>query len=240
VIVERRAAAPLVPFRVFSGNTLAAANVITCIIAAIGFSQFFLLTLYLQDVLDYSAAESGLAFTSIAVTVAVMSNVAQRLVTQFGPRRVLVAGLLLATSSEALLVRLPVHGHYVTDLLPSFVLIGLGLGVSFVAVTIAGLAGVAGADAGIASGLVNTSRQIGGAIGLAVVSTIAATYTSGRLSGGAAGIDALTHGFRVSFAVLAALGLVGAMLAGALLRIPQPQAARERAPHELADLQEAA
>src|ERR687888_200569 len=119
VVVERRSPAPLVPFRVFRGSTLAAANLITCIIAAIGFSQFFLLTLYMQDVLGYSAARSGLAFTTIALTVAVMSNVAQRLVTQFGPRRVLAAGLLLATSSEALLVRLPVDGHYVTDLLPS-------------------------------------------------------------------------------------------------------------------------
>jgi EmrB/QacA subfamily drug resistance transporter len=239
VLVERRSPAPLVPFRVFRGNTLAAANLITCMIAAIGFSQFFLLTLYLQDVLGYSAARSGLAFATIAVTVAVMSNVAQRLVTQFGPRRVLAAGMLLAASSEALLVRLPVHGQYVTDLLPSFVLIGLGLGISFVAVTIAGLSGVTGADAGIASGLVNTSRQIGGAIGLAVVSTIAATYSSGRLGSGAASAEALTHGFRISFAVLAVVGVVGAVLAGVVLRIPHREAAGERIPREL-DLQEAA
>jgi EmrB/QacA subfamily drug resistance transporter len=239
VYVERRSPAPLVPFRVFRGNTLAAANLITCIIAAIGFSQFFLLTLYMQDVLGYSAARSGLAFTTIALTVAIMSNVAQRLVTQFGPRLVLAAGLALATSSEALLIRLPVHGHYVTDLLPSFVLIGLGLGVSFVSVTIAGLAGVAGADAGIASGLVNTSRQVGGAVGLAVVSTIAASYTSGRITTGAASVDALTHGFRISFAVLAVLGVAGVLLTGVLLRVPRMQPEAERMPPEL-DLQEAA
>jgi EmrB/QacA subfamily drug resistance transporter len=239
VFVERRSPAPLVPFRVFRGNTLGAANVITGIIAAIGFSQFFLLTLYLQDVLGYSAARSGLAFATIALTVAVMSNVAQRLVTRFGPRRVLVAGLLFATSSEALLVRLPVHGQYLTDLLPSFVLIGLGLGISFVSVTIAGLAGVAGADAGIASGLVNTSRQIGGAVGLAVVSTIAATYSSGHLSSGAVSAEALTHGFRVSFAVLAALGALGVVLTAALLRIPRHEPTEEQVPHELG-LQEAA
>jgi EmrB/QacA subfamily drug resistance transporter len=239
VYVERRSPAPLVPFRVFRGNSLAAANVITGIIAAIGFSQFFLLTLYLQDVLGYSAARSGLAFTTIALTVAVMSNVAQRLVTQFGPQRVLAAGLVLATASEALLVRLPVQGHYVTDLLPSFVLIGIGLGVSFVSVTIAGLAGVAGADAGIASGLVNTSRQIGGAVGLAVVSTIAASYASGRITSGAATAEALTHGFRISFAVLAGLGLVGVLLTGALLRVRQPEVGAERVAGEL-ELQEAA
>jgi EmrB/QacA subfamily drug resistance transporter len=239
LVVETRSPAPLVPFRVFRGTTLGAANVITGIIAAVGFSQFFLLTLYMQDVLGYSAARSGLAFTAIALTVAVMSNVAQRLVTQFGPRRVLIGGLLLATSSEALLVRLPVHGHYLTDLLPSFVLIGLGLGVSFVSVTIAGLAGVSGADAGVASGLVNTSRQIGGAVGLAVVSTIAATYSSGGFSSGAASVVALTHGFRVSFAVLAGLGVAGVLLTSVFLRAPRPDDAAENVSPEL-ELQEAA
>jgi MFS family permease len=125
----------------------------------------------------------------------------------------------------------------VSDLLPSFILIGLGLGVSFVAVTIAALQGVAPTDAGVASGLVNTSRQIGGAIGLAVVSTIAATYT-GSLSA-AAEAEALTHGFRISFAVLAVLGLAGAVLASVTLR-PQPHAVVEPARPELAELQEAA
>ena len=110
VVIERRAESPLLPFQAFRGNTLGIANVITCIIAAIAFSQFFLLTLYLQQVLHYSAAESGLAFAAIAVTVALMSNVAQRLVTLFGARRVLAAGLLSMGAAQALLVRLPVHG----------------------------------------------------------------------------------------------------------------------------------
>jgi EmrB/QacA subfamily drug resistance transporter len=241
VVIERRAAAPLLPFRVFRGNRLATANVITAIVASIAFSQFFLLTLYLQQVLGYSAAETGVAFTAIALTVAVTSNVAQRLVTRFGPRRVLVAGLLCAAASEGLLVRVPVEGRYLTDLLPSFILIGLGMGISFVAVTIAGLQGVVAADAGIASGLVNTSRQVGGAIGLAVVSTIAATYASDRVSAGVSAATALTHGFRVSFAVLAALAVVGAVLAAVMLTPPPPQtAAADAPPSELADLPEAA
>ena len=238
VLIERRAPAPLLPLRVFRGNNLAVANLITALIAAIGFSQFFVLTLYLQQVLGYSAAKSGVAFTSIALTVAVMSNVAQRLVTRLGPRLVLVAGLLFATASEALLVRLPVHGHYATDLLPSFILIGLGLGTSFVAVTIAGLQGVVPADAGIASGLVNTSRQIGGAVGLAVVSTVAAS-SAGRVGvGAAAAASDLTHGFRISFAVLAVLGIVAAVLTAVSLR-PRKESS-ELAPAELAELQEAA
>jgi EmrB/QacA subfamily drug resistance transporter len=204
--IERRAESPLVPFEVFRGNTLATANVITTIIASIAFSQFFLLTLYLQQGLHYSAAESGLAFVAIAGTVAVMSNVAQRFVTRFGPRRVLAAGLLFMAASEAYLVRLPVHGHYLTDLLPSFILVGLGMGISFVAVTIAALAGVPGRDAGIASGLVNTSRQIGGAIGLAAITTIATSAAGGHT------LADTTHGYRVAFGTLTVLALVGAAL----------------------------
>jgi EmrB/QacA subfamily drug resistance transporter len=209
--IERRAEAPLMPFHAFRGNTLGTANVITAIIASVGFSQFFLLTLYMQQVLHYSAAQTGLAFTAIAVTVAVMSNVAQRFVTRFGPRRVLASGLLLMAASEGLLTRLPVHGHYVTDLLPSFFLIGLGMGVSFVSVTIAALAGVIPRNAGIASGLVNTSRQVGGAIGLAAVTTIATIY-AGHHSAGISAAAATTHGYRVAFGVLTVLAITGALL----------------------------
>jgi EmrB/QacA subfamily drug resistance transporter len=239
VYLELRAEAPLLPFRIFRGNTLATANVITGIIASIAFSQFFLLTLYLQQVLHYSAAKSGLAFAAIAGTVAVMSNVAQRFVTRFGPRRVLVAGLLFAAASEAWLARLPVHGHYVPDLLPAFVLIGLGIGVGFVSVTIAGLQGVSPADAGIASGLVNASRQVGGAIGLAVVSTVATSYAGSHLTG-IAGATSLTHGFRVSFAVLAGLALAGAALTGVFLHAPRPRPAVTEPTPVIAELEEAA
>jgi hypothetical protein len=141
--------------------------------------------------------------------------------------------------SEALLVRLPVHGHYVTDLLPSFVLIGIGLGVSFVSVTIAGLAGVAGSDAGIASGLVNTSRQIGGAIGLASISTIAASASSSYAhahSVAVASAPATVNGFQTSFDVLGGLLIAAVVIAGVFLR-----PARERAEEvETAELPEAA
>jgi EmrB/QacA subfamily drug resistance transporter len=231
--IQQRAAFPLLPLRVFRGNRLATATLITAILASIAFSQFFLLTLYLQQVLDYSAAQTGLAFLAIALGVAAMSNVAQGLVTRFGPRRVLVSGLLLAAASEALLIRLPVHGDYVTDLLPSFLLIGIGMGAAFVAVTIAALQGVPATDAGIASGLVNTSRQVGGAIGLAVVTTIATTATGQTVSAAT-----LTHGFRISFVALAALAGGGALLAGTILR-PRRAPEAEAAPADLA-LREAA
>jgi EmrB/QacA subfamily drug resistance transporter len=229
--IERRAAAPLLPFEVFRGTTLGTANVITTVIASIAFSQFFLLTLYMQQVLHYSAAETGVAFSAIALTVAVTSNIAQRFVTRFGARRVLAAGLISLTASEALLVRLPVHGHYVPDLLPSFLLTGLGIGVSFVAVTIAALSGVPGRDAGIASGLVNTSRQIGGAVGLAAVSTIAASYAGGSIAG-------VTHGYRVAFGTLAVLAL-GSVLLTATMRVRRHEAEVELATDGLV-LEEAA
>ncbi len=240
VTIERRAESPLLPFEVFRGTTLGVANLITAIIASIAFSQFFLLTLYLQQVLHYSAARSGLAFTAIAGTVAVTSNVAQRFVTRFGARRVLATGLIFAAASEALLTRLPVHGHYVTDLLPSFLLIGLGMGISFVAVTIAALAGVPARDAGIASGLVNTSRQVGGAIGLAAVTTISTTY--GRSHSALLSAAATTHGYRVAFGTLAVLAL-GAAALTATMRIAhgnEPVAATAPANDHLEPIREAA
>jgi len=239
VAIERRAAAPLLPFRVFRGNRLGTATLITSVIASIAFSQFFLLTLYMQQVLHYSAARSGVAFVAIAGTIAVMSNVSQRFVGRFGARPVLTAGLLLAAASEGLLVRLPTHGHYASDLLPSFLLIGVGMGISFIAVTIAALEGVVPADAGVASGLVNTARQVGGAVGLAVVSTIA-TSSAGHLAG-AGEAAALTHGFRISFAVLAALAL-GAALLAALAFTPRRRTAHAEAARreELLALDEAA
>ena len=221
VLIERRAASPLVPFEVFRGTTLSTGTLITAIVASVGFSQFFLLTLYLQQVLHYSAARTGLAFVAIAVTVAVMSQVAQRVVTVLGPRRVLAAGLLLAAVAEGLLVRLPVHGRYVTDLLPSFVLIGAAIGTAFVAVTIAALAGVPTRDAGVASGLVNTARQVGGAVGLAAVTTIATIYAGHRSVNESVAAGA-THGFRVAFVTLAVLSVVGAILT-TTMRVRHPE-----------------
>ncbi len=201
------------------------------IVASVGFSQFFLLTLYLQQVLHYSAARTGLAFVAIAVTVAVTSNVAQRFVTRLGPRRVLAVGLLFAALAEGLLVRLPVHGRYVTDLLPSFILIGVGIGVSFVSVTIAALAGVPGRDAGVASGLVNTARQVGGAVGLAAVTTLATIYAGHRSVHESVAAGA-THGYRVAFATLGVLALAGVLLT-ATMRVRHPEnVAVERAADE--------
>src|SRR5262249_55400353 len=159
------------------------------------FSMFFLLTLYLQQVLHYSPVQTGAAFAAMALTIVGFSNVAQSLVTRLGPRRVLSAGLLVAAGALAYLAELPVHGHYLADVFPALVIGGIGMSSSFVAMTIAGLTGVSPADAGVASGLINTTRQIGGAVGLAAVSTVAATASRGYTGGNVTGALALTHGY---------------------------------------------
>jgi EmrB/QacA subfamily drug resistance transporter len=219
VTIERRAAAPLMPLGIFRVRTLAAGNIVMVILASIAFSNFFLLALYMQQVLGYSAAQNGVAFLAIALTIAIFSNFAGPIVRRFGARPVLTTGLTLLLISEAWLLRLPTDGHYVTDLLPAFVLMGFGMALCFVSATIASLAGVSPADAGIASGITNTARQIGGALGLAVVTTIAAAK-----SGAAAA--SLTHDFHNAFVVLFALLLVAIVVTVAFLK-PRPQTAAQ-------------
>jgi EmrB/QacA subfamily drug resistance transporter len=225
VAIELRSRSPLLPLRIFRLRTLTAANIAMAIVGAVAFSEFFLLTLYLQDVLHYSAVQSGAAFVGFAGAVVLVSNVAQLVVGRVGVRPTLTVGLLLSAVSVAALSRLPVEGQYFTDLFPWFVLGGAGMGLSFVPVTIAGLAGVERSDAGVASGLINTSRQIGGAIGIAAVSAIAATsttnYADAHTGISAASGVALDHGFQIGLYVLTALLVAGAVLAFGLVR-PTP------------------
>ncbi len=239
VAIESRSRSPLLPLRIFRLRALSAANATMAIVGAVAFSEFFVLTLYLQDVLHYSAVQTGVAFVAFALTVVVTSNVAQVVVGRAGVRATLTAGLTLATISIALLMRLPVDGHYFWDIFPAFVLGGAGMGFSFVPVTIASLTGVDRADAGVASGLVNTSRQIGGAIGLAAISTIAATATSGYAHAHALAVSsapAAVNEFQTSFDVLGGLLVAGIVIAAVFLR-----PARERAEAvEVPELQEAA
>jgi EmrB/QacA subfamily drug resistance transporter len=228
VAIELRSQAPLLPMRIFRLRTLTAANVVGVVVAAVGFSEFFLLTLYLQQVLHYSAIQTGVAFVAITLMIIVFSNVAQTLVTRLGARPVLTSGLLLTAAALALLTQLPVHGHYFWNVFPALLVGGVGLGLSFVPMTIAGLTGVGLADAGVASGLINTSRQIGGAIGIAAVSTIAAGstrhYAESHAGATLLSADALTHGFQVAFYVLGALAIVGALVSAVFIE------SRERSP----------
>jgi EmrB/QacA subfamily drug resistance transporter len=237
--VESRSRSPLLPLRIFRLRALAAANATMAIVGAVTFAEFFTLTLYVQDVLHYSAVQSGVAFVAFALSVVVTSNLAQAVVARVGVRVTLMTGLTLAAISLGLLTRLPVDGHYFWDLFPAFVLGGAGLGFAFVPVTIASLAGVERSDAGVASGLVNTSRQIGGAIGLAAISTIAASAASGYASSHGVAVTsaaATVNGFQTSFVVLGSLLVAGLVITGVFLR-----PARERVEEtEAAELREAA
>ncbi len=228
VAIELRSPSPLLPLRIFRSRTLTGANIAMAIVGGVAFSEFFLLTQYLQDVLHYSAVESGVAFVAFALTVVLVSNIAQLIVGRFGVRPTLTAGLLISAVSVAWLTRLPVDGHYFWDIFPGFVLGGAGMGLSFVPVTIASLTGVERSDAGVASGLVNTSRQIGGALGIAAVSAVAASATSNYVSvHGVAATSgaALDHGFQTGLYVLIGLLVVGALLVAALLRPASPRPA---------------
>jgi EmrB/QacA subfamily drug resistance transporter len=242
VVIELRSAAPLLPMRIFRLRTLTAANATMALVGAVAFSEFFLLTLYMQDVLEYSAVQTGVAFAAFALTVVVASNVAQVVVGRIGVSRTLTAGLLASAVSVAWLTRLPVDGQYFTDLFPAFVLGGAGMGFSFVPVTIASLSGVGRAEAGVASGLVNTSRQIGGAIGLAGVSAIAAASTSAYADAHdmtSSSTVALDHGFQTGLYVLTGLLVLAAVVAGGLVR-PKPTPVTALPEHELETIREAA
>jgi EmrB/QacA subfamily drug resistance transporter len=225
VAIELRSRSPLLPLRIFRSRTLTGANVAMAIVGAVTFSEFFLLTLYVQDVLHYTAVQSGAAFSAFALAVVVMSNVAQVVVGRIGVRATLTGGLVATAVSVAALAQLPVDGRYFWDLFPWFVLGGSGFAFAFVPVTIAGLAGVERSDAGVASGLINTSRQVGGAIGIAAISAVAATSTSNfAAANSVTGTSpaALAHGFDTAFYVLTGLLLVAALVAFSLVRSPAP------------------
>ena len=221
VAIESRSAAPLLPLRMFRLRTLTGSNLAGLLMGGAVFSQFFLLTLYMQQVLRYSALKTGLAYIVLTVAVIVFANVSQMLALRVGVRRLLPVGLSMAAGGLVLYAQLPVHGHYFWDLFPAFLLSGIGMAFAFIPMTIGALAGVRHADAGIASGLINTSQQIGGAIGVAAVTTIAATYTGryvdAHRGSSPLGGAALTHGFGIAFYVLAGVAVAGAVLSALIV-----------------------
>ena len=232
VVIEARSKAPLLPLGIFRLRTLAASNVSGLLLSASLFSQFFLLTLYMQQVLHYSALKTGVAYIGLTVTIVAFSGVAQALATRIGVRLVLTAGMFLSAAGLLLYAQLPVSGHYFWDLFPAFILSGLGLALSFVPMSIGALTGITQDEAGVASGLINTSQQVGGAIGVAVATTVATTYTAhfvnAHVGASAVGGAALTHGFEITFYVLAGFAIAGALVAGLLIeRKPKVENAEE-------------
>jgi EmrB/QacA subfamily drug resistance transporter len=229
---ELRHPEPLMRFGLLRTKTVAGANVAGFIMGTAMFSMFLMLTLYMQQVLGYSAMETGVAYLAVAGTAIIWSGVAAQLVTRVGVKPVLVSGMTFLTAGLIFFTQVSVGGSYVTDLLPGFLLIGVGIGFSFVPITIAALAGVEPAEAGLASGLINTSQQIGGALGIAALSTIATSRTDEAVSAGTAVPSALVDGFTNAFvagAIIAGIGIVAALTLIRRDELEQPQEVGEPA-----------
>jgi len=222
VVWELRTTAPLVPFGIFRIRTLTGANVVGLLLGATIYANFFILTLYVQGVLGWSALKTGVTFLATAGTTVIWAGVAQALVTKIGPRAVMTTGLVVLTVTVLGYTRIPVDGHYWPDLLPLYIVFALGLAFAFIPVTIAGFIGVPPHQAGLASGLLNTSQQIGGAVGVAVTSTI---FVSQAKAGNFTP-QALTSGYRWAFAALVAFAAAGAVAAFVFFRgahVPAPE-----------------
>jgi EmrB/QacA subfamily drug resistance transporter len=218
VVIERRQSHPMMPFGIFRTKTVTGANVAGFFLGALVFSNFFLLTLYVQQVLHYSALKTGLTFLATAGTVIPVAGLSQALVTKFGPRPVMTIGLALTTAGMIWYSQIPVHASFASDLLPGYLLVGVGMAFSFIPMSIAALAGVRSDEAGLASGLINTSQQIGGALGVAVAATVAFTHTTTLLKSGHDLASAQTSGFALGFWVIAGFGAAAVIATLALVR----------------------
>jgi EmrB/QacA subfamily drug resistance transporter len=218
LVSETRNASPMVPFSIFRLRTVTGANVCGFFVGVVVFSNFFLLTLYVQQVLGYSALKTGLTFLATAGTVVPVAGIAQALVTRIGPRPVLAVGLALITGGMLWYTQIPASGSFATHLLPGYLLVGVGMAFSFIPISIAALAGVQPQQAGLASGLINTSQQIGGALGVAIVASVAFSHTKTLLASGHSQAQASTSGFALGFWVLAAVGAASVVACLALVR----------------------
>jgi len=218
LIRESRARDPLMPFSIFRLRTLVGANVAGLILGTITFSMFLMLTLYMQQVLDYSPLRTGFSYLAVAGTAILWSAVAAQLVTRIGVKPVLVAGMAFLTAGLVYFTQVSVGGSYVDDLLPGFLVVAMGLGFSFVPISIAALAGVQPSEAGLASGLFNTSQQIGGALGIAALSSVATSTTADEVAAGTGLPGALTEGFQTAFVGGTAAAVVGVLVALLVVR----------------------
>jgi len=204
---------PLVPFSIFRLQTLTAANVAGFIMGTAMFSMFLMLTLYMQQVLGYSPMETGVAYLAVAGTAVIWANFAAAAVNRVGVKPALILGMAMLTLGLVYFTQVSVGGSYWTDLFPGFLILGVAIPFAFVPITIAALAGTKPHEAGLASGLINTSQQIGGAVGIALLSTIAVTTTNDEVAGGTQLPFALTDGFVNAFWAGAAIAFAGLLVA---------------------------
>jgi EmrB/QacA subfamily drug resistance transporter len=222
IVVELRSVNPLVPFRFFRMRTVTGSNAVALLIGASLFSMFFFISLYMQQVLGYGPLKAGVAYLPLAVTIIIAAGIASPLVTRVGFKPVLAVGLVFITAGLLWFSQVSPDGTFVTEILGPSLLAALGLGFAFVAVTIGAVAGVSEQDSGLASGLINTTQQVGGALGLAVLATVANTRTDHVLAssgGDPSGLPAaLTEGFQSAFAVGAGFAVVGLLLTLTLIR----------------------
>jgi EmrB/QacA subfamily drug resistance transporter len=215
--IETRSRSPLIRLGIFRRRSVAGGNIIGFGLGTSVFGMFFLLSLYMQQVLGFSPLTTGAAYLAVTVTVILTSTLSQALVTRIGVKRVLAAGLVFLGLGLLYFTGVSANGSYAIDLLPGFFLIGFGMGFSFVPVSIAALSGVSSREAGLASGLINTSLQVGGAVGLAVLTTVATLRTDHLVASGSDALDALTGGFSLAFLVGVAVALVSLVTALKLL-----------------------
>jgi EmrB/QacA subfamily drug resistance transporter len=218
LVNERRIHDPLMPFHIFRVRTVAGANAVGFLLGAVIFANFFLLTLYVQDVLGFSPIKTGLTFLATAGTAVLAAGAAQALTTKFGPKPIIIIGLALLTGAMIWYSQIPEHGHYASDLLPGYLMVGVGIAFAFVPVSIAALAGVVEREAGLASGLINTSQQIGGAIGTAVASTVFASHLKSLAGAARPTIADFAHAYGYAFWPLAFFGAAAIVAAITLIR----------------------
>jgi EmrB/QacA subfamily drug resistance transporter len=218
LVIEKRHSAPMMPFSIFRTKTVTGANVAGFLLGAVVFANFFLLTLYVQQVLHYSALKTGLTFLATAGTVIPVAGLSQALVTKIGPRPVMAVGLALITGGMIWYSQIPVHASFASDLLPGYLMVGVGMAFAFIPMSIAALAGVRPDEAGLASGLINTSQQIGGALGVAIAATVAFTHTTTLVHSGHDLASAQTSGFALGFWVIAGIGAAAVVATLALVR----------------------
>jgi EmrB/QacA subfamily drug resistance transporter len=230
IVREATAHTPLIPLRIFRSRNVSGANAIQALLVAGMFGMFFLGSLYMEQVLGYDPLEIGLAFLPATIIMGILSlRYSERLIMRFGARTVLIPGMLFVAAALVLFTQAPVDGEYVPHLLPVMVVLALGIGVSFPALMTLAMSGATPQDAGLASGLVNTTAQVGGALGLAVLATVSASRTDDLLADGEAAASALTSGFHLAFWIGAGLVLAALAVAVAVLESPK-QAARQGAP----------
>jgi EmrB/QacA subfamily drug resistance transporter len=224
VVREARTRNPLIPLRIFRSRNVSGANAIQALTVAGMFGLFFLGSLYLERVLGYDALEIGFSFLPATIVMGVLSfRYAEPLITRFGARRTLIPGLVLVAVGLALFTRAPANGSYVQDVLPVMIVLGFGIGVSFPALMSLAMSGATQQDAGLASGLVNTTAQVGGALGLAVLATTSASRTNDLIVGGASTAEALTSGYHLAF-VIGAILVVAAIAVALTVLEPEEQA----------------